>query len=135
MKPGRELDVLVAEKVFGLTLKPLFPDEPRLAWVTIDSYGDDEWVCWEGNQPEYSTDIAAAWLVVEHLAEEPLCDVRVNHWNDNDYKWECRVTDYMKQGECDSCGKSKAYEFTAESHSAPHAIALAALKAKGVVSE
>lgn len=58
MDAGRELDALIAEKVMGWTWKEvegeqyLYPPRP----------GDV-------NIPHYSTDIAAAWQVVEKLAE------------------------------------------------------------------
>lgn len=60
MTPGRELDALVAEKVFG------FP-APR------DSHASTEVGYWTVDDkmfipvPRFSTDIAAAWEVVEKL--------------------------------------------------------------------
>lgn len=59
MTPGRELDALVAEKVMGY--KRL---EPTLDWP-------ERWLCDDrklGGIPAYSTDIAAAWEVVEKLS-------------------------------------------------------------------
>lgn len=49
---GRELDALVAEKVFGFTEPP--------EW--LDACGR-----WRKEFSPYSTDIAAAWEVTEHL--------------------------------------------------------------------
>src|SRR5688572_11412393 len=70
MKPGRELDALVAEKVMGL------------AWDTFtDDYGEQLYVLWDRKKvggppagdlwplPRYSEDIAAAWEVVERVVE------------------------------------------------------------------
>lgn len=54
---GRELDLLVAEKVFG--------------WERSgkDGYGTPYWIApgggYHSGAPNYSTDIAAAWLVVD----------------------------------------------------------------------
>lgn len=67
MKAGRELDMLVAEKVLG--------------WKRGHRYanGNGEWIFpedgprhfrtdWDGT-PGFSTNIAAAWIVVEHMVE------------------------------------------------------------------
>lgn len=62
---GRELDARIAEAVFGYTLDYEFadlhvPPAPHVKELR-DQY--DEW----GVLPHYSSDIAAAWLVVEAL--------------------------------------------------------------------
>ena len=62
MKPGRELDELVAKKVMGYKYKVL----------------------------EYSTDIAAAWEVVEKMKDNGYeiiinvntCEIKMTYWND-----------------------------------------------------
>jgi len=51
MKAGRELDCEIDEKIFGNTWTHIAPDMP---WDDI---------------PEYSTDIAEAWQVVEKITE------------------------------------------------------------------
>lgn len=57
MKPGREIDALVAEKVMGFrTGIAVF--ETGSVPVILDKFTDIE-------VPFYSTDIAAAWTVVE----------------------------------------------------------------------
>jgi len=102
MKPGRELDALIAEKVFGLEVewkegfgsKEVFPVS-RLTAI-----------------PEYSTDIAAAWLVVEKLkGREPSIA-----YEGEKYGWEVSLTINHEI-------------FCIYGKSAPHAICLAALKA------
>jgi hypothetical protein len=69
MKPGRELDALIAEKVMGWSRN------------LDDKYGERPWKRPDGTQvvtdflsapcdmkmPKYSTDIAAAWQVAEKL--------------------------------------------------------------------
>ncbi len=65
MDTGRELDARIAETVFGYTPDYEFadlhvPPAPHVKELR-DQY--DEW----GILPAYSTDIAAAWLVVEEL--------------------------------------------------------------------
>jgi len=100
MKPGRELDQLVAEKVFGSTeAKP------------------------------YSTDIAAAWRVVEKHNQivsiwqgRPSLD-RNAHGMISRRVWE--------RGDPVVYRVSVAGRHTAYSETAPHAICLAALKALG----
>lgn len=73
---GRELDALVAEKVMGLAYVRRV--EGQAAWVTgrdwVDpgdyTYGEGKWgtlVLYR--VPDFSTDIAAAWLVVERMAQ------------------------------------------------------------------
>jgi hypothetical protein len=57
MTPGRELDALVAEKVMGLTVYPEGRDHVGPCWSKGGFH--------EEQVPNYSTDIAAAWSVVE----------------------------------------------------------------------
>lgn len=67
MKAGRELDALVAEKVFGLPKKYNYPDSslcvPRTPTLAEVSRGFRDL----SGTPCYSTDITAAWLVVEKM--------------------------------------------------------------------
>ena len=63
MKPGRDLDRLVAEKIFDC--------DTLTARVGLHEDGDIEY-CWgyplgHDVAPNYSTDIAAAWEVVEEM--------------------------------------------------------------------
>ncbi len=104
MKPGRELDALVAEKVMGWKM--------------------DASAVWHGPGPSclvlphYSTDIADAWEIVEKLQSQD---------------WACildNVKDFL--GNWQAHFEKDRRACTAESESAPHAIALAALKAVGV---
>jgi hypothetical protein len=57
MKAGRELDALVAKKVFGAYLEEHDSREPWNCDVCGKPFYSD--------LPPYSTDIAAAWLVAE----------------------------------------------------------------------
>lgn len=106
MKPGRELDALVAEKVMG--------------WKSVEHRFEDPFHRWDGIAPEhgshrftvpdFSTDIAAAWEVVEKL---------------NDLILERDVT-----------AEGTRYNVVIDgietwAETAPHAICLAALKAVG----
>ena len=71
MKAGRELDALIAEKVMGWRLQA----EPYTCWNLPD--GDQRIYT-----PNFSTDIAAAWRVVEKMRSP---DFRLNREGD----WVC----------------------------------------------
>lgn len=112
MKPGRELDALIAEKVFGL---------PQSTWRDGEDHRDEDGVgvVVLGVRPDpYSTDIAAAWTVVEKL------DLLRNHSFERspDGLYEIGVL-YSDDG---------YWEVYGSAPTAPHAICLAALKAVGV---
>ncbi len=62
MEPGRELDALVAEKVFGKTVS--WGGDP--GGTIIPWLGDLEGI--QGECPAYSTDIASAWEVVDWVS-------------------------------------------------------------------
>ena len=68
---GRELDALVAERVMGYVWKDESPSGRFLnspeGWPAgYVPQGSSE-MTWTSHLPHYSTDIAAAWLVVERL--------------------------------------------------------------------
>ena len=64
MKAGRELDALIAEKVMG-------GHRDKVHRVTnVDIYNKDITIGPDLVIPHYSTDIAAAWKVVEKIASE-----------------------------------------------------------------
>jgi hypothetical protein len=69
----RELDALVAEKVMGYVWER-FPEDgyslmrvPGTNWCAVEHYDGEP--PHYASLPDYSTDIAAAWLVVERMAE------------------------------------------------------------------
>lgn len=105
MKPGPELDALVAEKVMGLSKEPPWPKPFK--WYSRWWYYDREF------RP--STDIAAAWEVVEKMSEQGITVV-VWAWPGGRFG-------------CDIAVINKADLINGDS--APHAICLAALKAVG----
>lgn len=72
MKPGEDLDALIAEKVMGWTCDTSFrPARFFPPGETILANG-------AYSPPEYSTDIAAAWLVVEKISEKYRMDIKVD---------------------------------------------------------
>lgn len=102
MKPSRELDALVAKKVMGIKN------------ADYDHDGTDV-------PKPYSSDIAAAWQVVEKL--------HTQNWS---VHLDC--SEYLGEdcGGCDirvECKVGARGRFYADASTAPHAICLAALKA------
>ena len=112
IKPGRELDLIIAEKFFGLHIFDTFTGTktPVSAIAVIEMERQRESI------PRFSTDIAAAWLVVEKFFSQP--QVNVYHMNDlvDGSVLACRI-------------RTDKSDITARGVSAPHAICLAALKA------
>ena len=118
MNPGRELDALIAEKIMGI---PVYKEGDE-AQTFIGGAGYDPckhhvYKLLDGRVagwfPCYSTDISAAWEVVERanlFLEINMCKHFTGRW---------LVTDISNEG---VLGKSR---------SLPHAICLAALKAVG----
>jgi hypothetical protein len=121
--PGRNLDALIAEKVFsyrrfqrhwqqgahrGLTEGWLTKDDIKLA----------------GPLPNYSTDIAAAWEVVEKLSTKYfMIETRV--FNNQPYQSQCLI---LKTGK--PMPEDDLSDWIVETgDTLPHAICLAALKA------
>ena len=124
MNAGRELDALVAEKVMGWVwmkeVSTIFLFErtllPPLFESKVDHSGDDAFIIMP-EIPDYSTDIAEAWEVVEKLKHLAF---NVHH-RYNTGVWTAYFTDGEELFAC-------AEDITGE---APLAICLAALKAVG----
>lgn len=107
MESGRELDALVAEKVMGLK-QILTPGGIEVGWSISSKIG-------ASSLKPYSTDIAAAWKVVEKL---------------NLLDKNCLLHDEGKWSVCPFDGAATIYAGI-DAETAPHAICLAALKAVG----
>lgn len=121
MKPSRELDALVAEKVMGIS------KEQINEW--LKRHGEYSYSFNEVHKfPYYSTDIASAWEVVEKLElfkrKQPFDGGEYHQycqlWQDDDEKGKWTIGDFESQ-----------LFILAEGETAPHAICLAALKAVG----
>lgn len=114
---GRYLDALIAEKVMGLESLQLL--DPKVAGYV---YPDDVWP----HIPDYSTDIAAAWEVVEKLTTSVYTSIElepVAHYKE----YTAAISFEVDDG--DAVTIAGPFYFTASSM--PHAICLAALKAVG----
>lgn len=138
LKPGRELDALIAEKVMGLEVISAPARYLEIAERGGDFFGrsfvttvlcHNETFSRQGPGrtisvvPQYSTSINAAWQVVERLKTEGYY-IKL-HNAESQKKWFAMVIppqDVMS-------------EFLAEEDTAPHAICLAALAMKGVMDE
>ena len=90
---SRELDAQIAEKVMGWKLRKMYATEDRLAWTKTHEDGDPEWVCWQNREPNYSTDIAAAWPILTKFIN---CEME--EWVDNFGRRNaiCAVDHYLK---------------------------------------
>lgn len=75
MIAGRELDVLVAEKVFkwhNIQSLAMLMDDGLMGWDMCGNYPDSPPYEASHRIPRYSTSIAAAWEVMEKLAKDGL---------------------------------------------------------------
>jgi len=131
LKPGPELDAEIARVVMGWKKTEHYLEEGichsnfrSRAWDT----GDGGLIA-EEYIPKYSTDIAAAWEVVERIAQiDPKCDVQIELVQDSmalPDKWFCSLMDHDDKNVKFANPNAEA----ASAISAPHAICLAALKA------
>lgn len=118
MKPGVELDKLVAEKVFGRkVVKTVWGKDKQYSCYSLGA-PEWDWIRDEGDTlmnpvPEYSTDIKAAWEVMAKFPE----GANLVRRYENGEGWVCELT---RDGE----------RYVAEhGNTAEHAICLAALEA------
>lgn len=116
----REIDALVAEKVMGHTVEPRLPGLSGEYWDDTDG----------GIVSDYSSDIAAAWQVVEKFVEQVKADRNMEIsfvMGFDGSHWEAGI---WKHDEWYLGGGGYVHEIKADT--APLAICLAALKAVGV---
>lgn len=135
MKAGHELDVLIAEKVFGC--KVIRATEPGISQEEFENrrLTGDRCGCHGGHHidlddgcgsciKEYSTDIAAAWKVVEkmHSHPKPVLMLAAPQQDYVNEKWRAEF-----------CRKfwttDLPYEWAVSAETAPLAICLAAIAA------
>lgn len=121
LKPSRELDALVAEKVMGLA---------RIETLNSDgTWNAPLWALPTGGVmrelPRYSTDIAAAWEVVNRVRNTVGWNFAVIEDSAYEIGWWVAGWFDFREGPYE-------HEKSARGESAPHAICLAALKAVGV---
>jgi hypothetical protein len=110
-----ELDVMVAERVFGWVRDHDAESQTATGSPIWEAPGKEYL---QNGTPDYSTDIAAAWLVVEKMRERGISMDLTGLANKYDQQWSCTFGDPETQnGEC------------SDAASAPEAICRAALLA------
>ncbi len=122
MDAGREMDALIAEKVMGIELPKWIFQEHGLTTKTSREV-----------VPDYSTDIAAAWQVVEKMRSNGyFYEVTENIEDPSIYcaMFVDRSTSYY-----DTYESGWSNEQWAAASTAPHVICLAALKAVGALAD
>ena len=132
----RELDALVAEKVMRWIRDPLQPDshwlDPICQALPLEQRPTTKYIFRVGVMDRFSTDISAAWQVMEKLKdrvgdkERELLEV---NWLPAKNKWVAGIWCYEQKMLGGSVARAS---FVASADSAPRAICLAALKAFGV---
>ena len=127
MNPSRELDALVAEKVMGYRAAEVTAHACG-PWGEDVQYKTQGWV-YDGKDfsflPEFSTDITAAWQVVEKLRGRFLFQLFTTGEPGDEFACEFYTKVIVNSGH------RRGDTFHHYSESAPHAISLAALKAVG----
>ena len=89
MEAGEELDRLVATEVMGETIPEFIPENaltlqltdspvksPQGNWLCLCNYDEGDIPTWR--PVPYSTDISAAWQVVERITEPPKTEEEAN---------------------------------------------------------
>jgi hypothetical protein len=123
MNPGRELDRLVAEKVFGHKVVEFKPFG-RIDWAIMDEKAQLVPV------PRYSEHIACAWELVEHMRQRQVCDVfSLFGPSDESDLW---FATFEKKWHGHDMSIKDIYD-RVSGVAAPHAICLAALKAVNAI--
>jgi hypothetical protein len=124
---NRDIDVLIAEKIFNVKVK--FINEKygwRVDYLAEDDKCNDPIVTDMGNDgyklKRYSTDITAAWTIVEELK-----NFKVSNY---DGQWLASVETWNEQG--GKLGLGRRVPHLALGGTAPFAICKAALKSIGI---
>jgi hypothetical protein len=115
LKPGRELDALIAEKVMGLILERDCTVQNVVTGVYLVSRNPFQ----VAEIPHYSTSIADAWEVVEKLESDGFLP---SMYSNEEWEVEFNKNDGRFLQSADTVGFGRAL-------TAAHAICLAALKA------
>lgn len=125
MNAGKDLDVLIAKKVMGLDPMRAGPDDTIFTidrdWVMPGEY----WIYEEGrgydHVPAYSTDLSAAWLVVDKIGLFRTALMAQGEITGRDDEWVVYKERFGIEWEWHVIGSTPA-----------HAICLAALKVMGI---
>ena len=136
MEAGKELDTLVAEKIMNHPMPDFIPEDALDLYLSGRAIHYDSWTCVclydEGDTPKwvpdpYSTDISAAWQVVEKLTEEW---TKGNKPISIDVSYDCGAYEAkIETWDEDKCDWNEPI-FSGAYDAAPEAICKAALIAK-----
>jgi hypothetical protein len=124
LPPGRELDALIAEKVMGRKREwrgrgwPSPNETLELEWMWVGSGQGME----QKTSP-YSTDIAAAWEIVDEIGPVWRGFQFIIQWTEHSWREQCWEAGWYESGNEGPEGRATAVAATV-----PHAISLAALK-------
>lgn len=147
LKPGRELDALVAENVMGCNVKAriissdhkIYATEPGKEEIAIPKWEQTLFICQctpmhihncdNGQIPEYSTSIADAWEVVEKITSILHEDIGPEGQKRMLQTWEFKLS---QLGDWTATFDKTDRFVSYYAETAPHAICLASLKAGGV---
>ena len=139
MNPGKELDALVAERVMGCDLEPNEPCGTSLSHCPYDKSEHTRFfltgLVSSGTPKPYSTDIGAAWEVVEKLGQERIPKRVIPGEMQKYCLWLHQDIDgsfvaHFSPDESTEMSLSAGFP-TGPNTTAAHAICLAALKAVG----
>lgn len=114
---GRKLDALIAERLMGYTDVHFNGPTDRLANLWYGHAPGEEW---HSEPPEYSTDMAEAWKVVERLVALGYWISLSHNGNTHAAAWDFRIVDR----------KNERDRHITISETAPLAICCTALKAQ-----
>lgn len=120
---GREMDALVHQRLNGHTTFPL-ERAAAAGWYLIAAGETRQWI----NPPHYSTDMAAAWLVVEEMRAHP--DVKYRNLSLVAYCYNRTYATFDAEALVEGYTPEKWAEANGE-HATPLAICLAALLTLG----
>lgn len=127
LKPSRELDALVADRVLQWVRKTTYEHDCGPGWIGCTASQDrGEFFPDRGGQhslPFFSEDIEAAWKVVDKLRRDPTRAISIT-WTGT--HWQAEILTFT-----DESMAYQAFELQSTGETAPHAICLAALKAVG----
>lgn len=131
MEPGRELDLVVAEKVMGCSLeKGASPIGIPHITCGCPGYPHRDFTKFAPSIKPFSTDIASAWDVAQRIAdldEDNQFVIHVSPAKHQECEVEIKFWDYSE----DPADPVLAGPIFILGKTAPHAICLAALKAVG----
>lgn len=134
MNAGKELDALIAEKVMGWTKAEISNEYGKILVLGNPKLKEKDWIMMPAEYNPYlpySTDISAAWEVVEKLSKTNTM-VGTRTFNNQPWQSMCLI---LKSLNHEAYKNDFEQDFTqwitATGESIPHAICLAALKAVG----